>query len=117
MWLEACPDASVTYTRADSGAYVVALQRRLGLYMSTARSVNDDVLDAGGEPDYLGDVACNVGEHSTRHHATNRAWRAALAAVAVGEVVLGDKEKAGEYKKYNEGHVPDIVQPGVLTYD
>ena len=38
--------------------------------------------------------------------ATNRAWRAALAAVAVGEVILGDKEKAGEYKKYNEGHVP-----------
>ena len=116
MWLEACPDASVTYTRADSGAYVVALQRRLGLYMSTARSVNDDVLDAGGEPDYLGDVACNVGEHSTRHHATNRAWRAALAAVAIGEVVLGDKEKAGEYKKYNEGHVPDIVQPGASAW-
>ena len=44
---------------------------------------------------------CNVGEHSTRHHAMNRAWRAALAAVAVGEVILGDKEKAGEYKKYN----------------
>ena len=44
--------------------------------------------------------------------ATNRAWRAALAAVAVGEVILCDKEKAGEYKKYNEGHVPDIVQPG-----
>ena len=93
MWLEACPDASVTYTRANSGAYVVALQRRLGLYMSTARSVNDGVLEAGGEPDYLGDVACNAGEHSTRHHATNRAWRAALAAVAVGEVILGDKEK------------------------
>ena len=47
---------------------------------------------------------------------------------AVGEVILGDKEKAGEYsykkytrymynddplrQKYNEGHVPDIVQPG-----
>ena len=44
-------------------------------------------------------IACNAGEHSTRHHATNRAWRAALAAVAVGEVILGDKEKAGEYKK------------------
>ena len=36
MWLEACPDASVNYTRADSGAYTVALQRRLGLYISTA---------------------------------------------------------------------------------
>ena len=75
-----------------------------GLYLSSARSTNDDVLEAGGVPDYLGDVACNAGEHSTRHHATNRAWRAALAAVAVGEVILGDKEKAGEYKKYNDGH-------------
>ena len=78
--------------------------------------MNDGVLEAGGEPDYLGDVACNAGEHSTRHHATNRAWRAALAAVAVGEVILGDKEKAGEYKKYNEGHVPDIVQPGASAW-
>ena len=30
--------------------------------------------------------------------------------------VLGDKEKAGEYKKYNEGHVPDIVQPGASAW-
>ena len=36
--------------------------------------------------------------------------------MAVGEVVLGDKEKAGEYKKYNEGHVPDIVQPGASAW-
>ena len=43
--------------------------------------------------------SCNAGEHSTRHHATNRAWRAALAAVAIGPVILGDKEKADEYKK------------------
>jgi hypothetical protein len=34
-----------------------------------------------------------------RHHAANRAWRSALAAVTIGEVILGDKEKAGEYKK------------------
>ena len=116
MWLEAPPDASLTYDRATSGVYVVALQRRLGLYLSSARSTNDDVLEAGGVPDYLGDVACNAGEHSTRHHATNRAWRAALAAVAVGEVILGDKEKAGEYKKYNDGHVPDLVQPGASAW-
>lgn len=57
--------------------------------------------------DYL---ACNSGEHSTRHpHATNRAWRDACAAVAIGVVILGDKEKADEYKQYNADHVPDIV--------
>ena len=116
MWLEACPDASVTYARANSGVYVVALQRRLGLYISSARATNDAILAAGGEPDYLGDLACNAGEHSTRHHAANRAWRSALAAVAIGEVILGDKEKAGEYKKYNDGYVPDIVQPGASAW-
>ena len=56
---------------------------------------------AGEEPDWLGDAACNDGEHSTRHHATNRAWRDACAAVAIGAVILGDKEKADEYKQYN----------------
>jgi hypothetical protein len=110
----------VTYARANSGVYVVALQRRLGLYISSARASNDAILEAGGEPDsgpdYLGDLACNAGEHSTRHHAANRAWRSALAAVAIGEVILGDKEKAGEYKKYNNGHVPDIVQPGASAW-
>ena len=51
-----------------------------------------------------------------RVNARNRAWCAALAAVAVGEVILGDKEKAGEYKKYNDGHVPDLVQPGASAW-
>jgi hypothetical protein len=60
----------------------------------TARATNDAILEAGGEPDYLGDLACNAGEHSTRHHAANRAWRSALAAVAIGEVILGDKAES-----------------------
>ena len=67
--------------------------------MSTARSVNDGVLEGrGGRGARIPRRrrACNAGEHSTRHHATNRAWRAALAAVAIGEVIIGDKKKAGE---------------------
>ena len=116
MWLEACPDASLAHSRVSSGPYVIAMQRRLGLYISSARAANDDLLAAGEEPDYLGDKLCNEGEHSTRHHATNRAWRAALAAVAIGPVILGDKEKADEYKKYNDGHVCDIAQPGASAW-
>ena len=57
-----------------------------------------------------------TGEHSTRHHATNRAWRDACAAVAIGAVLLGDKEKADEYKQYNADHVADIVQPGASAW-
>ena len=46
--------------------------------------------------------------------ATNRAWRDALAAVATGSVLLGDKVKAeaDKYKQYNADHVPDVIQPG-----
>ena len=97
------------------------LQRRLGLYLSAAKTANDALAASRDERDrrlvdYLGDLACNSGEHSTRHHATNRAWRDACAAVAIGAVILGDKEKADEYKQYNADHVSDIVQPGASAW-
>jgi len=116
IWLEAAPDASLPNSRLRSGSYVIMLQRRLGLYISSARAGNDALLAAGQEPDWLGDAACNSGEHSTRHHATNRAWRDALAAVAIGTVLLGDKQEAGRYTQYNVGHVPDLVQPGASPW-
>ena len=116
IWLEAAPDASLPGSRLRSGPYIIALQRRLGLYISSAKAHNDELLDAGETPDPLGDAACNGGEHSTRHHATNRAWRDALAAVASGTVLLGDKGEADAYKRYNVGHVPDIVQPGASPW-
>ena len=62
---------------------------------------------AGEEPDWLGDAACNTGEHSTRHHATNRAWRDALTAVATGTVLLGDKQEAPKYKQFNSHQYND----------
>jgi hypothetical protein len=101
MWLEACPDASVTYTRTDSGAYVVALQRRLGLYMSTARSVNDGVLDAGGEPDYTSATSRATLASTRKPRVARRACRRGRRRGHPRR----QKEKAGEYKKYNEGHV------------
>jgi len=116
MWLEAAPDASLPGSRLKSAPFVVALQRRLGLYLSAARAANDDLAAAGEEPDWLGDAACNSGEHTTRHHATNRAWRDALAAVATGTVLLGDKQEAEKYKQYNADHVPDIVQVGASAW-
>ena len=57
-----------------------------------------------------------LGEHSTRHHATNRAWRDALAAVAIGAVDLGDKGEADKYKQYNAGHVADLIQAGASRW-
>ena len=111
-WLEVAPDASLPFTRPRSGPYTIALQRRFGLYMGSARGANSALEAADKTPDWLGDAACNEGQHSTRHHAVNRAWHAALNAVATGTVLLGDKQEADKYKQYNAGHVPDLIKPG-----
>ena len=102
--------------RPRSGPYAIALQRRLGLYIASAKAANEALTAAGEEPDWLGDALCNDGEHSSRHHAVNRAWRDALAAVATGAVLLGDKQEADKYKQYNADHVPDIVQVGASPW-
>ena len=105
-WLEAVtPDASLPFTRPRSGPYTIALQRRFGLYIESARGENNALEAAGNPPDWLGDAACNEGQHSTRHHAVNRAWHAALSAVATGTVLLGDKQEADKYKQYNDLYV------------
>ena len=111
-WLEVTPDASLPFTRPRSGPYTIALQRRFGLYIESARGANQALEAAGKAPDRLGDAACNEGQHSTRHHAVNRAWHAALSAVATGTVLFGDKQEADKYKQYNAGHVPDLIKPG-----
>ena len=36
--------------------------------------------------------------------------------MANGPVLLGDKEQAEQYKQYNKGHVPDLVQPGATAW-
>ena len=72
------PRSAILSTRPRSGPYAIALQRRFGLCTESARGGNDALVAAGKTPDWLGDAACNEGEHSTRHHAVNRAWHAAL---------------------------------------
>ena len=115
-WLEVPPDASLPYARPRSGPYAIALQRRFGLYIASARAANEALAAAGKTPDWLGDAACNEGQHSTRHHAVNRAWRDALAAVATGAVLLGDKQEADKYKQYNADHVPDLIRPSASAW-
>ena len=48
MWLEAAPDASLPHSKLKSGPYVIALQRRLGLYLSSAKAANDELLHYDG---------------------------------------------------------------------
>ena len=43
-------------------------------------------------------------------------WYAGCEWGAYIHLILGDKEKADEYKQYNADHVSDIVQPGASAW-
>ena len=60
----------------------------------------------------LGDDLANAGEYTRRHNACLRAIRDMVAAVAIGQLVLGDKEDAARTAFLNEGHVVDLAEIG-----
>jgi hypothetical protein len=108
-WLTIAPDGSYS-TKIGSPELVIGLQRRYGLNLSAAKAANDAITATGEIVDYLGDDIANQGEHTRRHNAVVRAWYNVLAAVAVGPVVLGDKEKPENTVIFNDGHVADLVE-------
>ena len=64
----------------------------------------------------LGDTVCHTDDCNSRHHEFCRAWHAAISAVSLHTVLLGDKDKAPKSTSplvsYNSAHVTDIVEPG-----
>ena len=68
------------------------LQRRLGLNITKASAACDAEERDGGVADRQGDNLANAGKYTRRHNACLRAIRDMIAAVAIGAVVLGDKE-------------------------
>jgi hypothetical protein len=115
-WLEVAPDSSFG-TRIDSDDFLVAAQRRYGLHLSMVVEANN-VLEAAGEHklvDRLGDKLAK--EYNRRHNAILRGWHAVLRAIAYGELVLGDKEKAEKTALFNIGHHVDIVLRGAVTME
>ena len=98
----------------------IAIQRRHGLYLSDSVEV---LMAAHAEGraddckyDLLGDRFCNTDDCNTRHHEHLRAWHAAVSAISLHTVLLGDKDKATKAQsplnKYNVGHIADMVEPG-----
>ena len=88
------------------------LQRRGGLDISEARAAFD-ALEARGETvDRKGDGLANGGEYNRRHNAVVRAIYDMVAAVAVGPVILGDKEDPSKTDMINVGHVIDVAEIG-----
>jgi hypothetical protein len=72
------------------------------------------------QADRLGDTAVNTVGTTTRHNRFNRCAYEAIAAVATGAVLLGDKgdgspraraEAVRRNAHYNAGHCPDIIEP------
>jgi hypothetical protein len=65
--------------------FVVALQRRLGLYIAGAAPTVEALKAARRtDVDYFGDAMTNGGEYNGRHNAVNYAVFEAVRAVAVG---------------------------------
>ena len=113
---DADPDASLPRLKQASGKLILALQRRLGLYISSAKPAYDALAAAGEPVDYLGDTLCNSGDHHDRHDVGVRAWRDAAAAVATGPVHLCDKEDHARNRHYCERKIADIAMPGASPW-
>ena len=71
----------------------VYVQRRGGLDISCATGVFDALERSGSAVDRKGDGLACGGEYSRRHHRVLRRGVAMTRAVAIGQVVQGDKEK------------------------
>jgi hypothetical protein len=73
-WLDTTPDCTLSFAKQRTALHTIALQRKLGLYLSAAKDANDELAANGDIPDYLGDELCNAREHNRRHNNTNTAW-------------------------------------------
>ena len=94
------------------------LQRRGGLHLSEAK-VAHNLLEAtlpqtlaSKRVDRKGDGLTNAGEYNRRHNAVLRATHKAVAAVAVGACVLGDKEDIAKTAMLNADHAVDLAELG-----
>ena len=98
-------DATIT-----TPAFVIGLQRRYGLPISSAAAAFDALEARGESVDRLGDGLANAGSYNKRHNAVVSAVRRMVAACAVGPIVLGDKESPWKTASICDTHVPDVVE-------
>jgi glycerol-3-phosphate dehydrogenase (NAD+) len=99
-------------TKIQSPDFAIYLQRRGGLNISLA----SDAFNAQGlprdAPERKGDALANGGEYNRRHNAVVSQGRQMVAAVAVGPVILGDKERPELTRDLNAGHTLDLAELG-----
>ena len=84
------------------------------LNIASAASLHDAEEADGKSPDRRGDDMSNGGEYNRRHHAVMHAvlrkGHQMVSAVAVGSVVLGDKEDPAKTSMLNEGCAVDCAE-------
>jgi hypothetical protein len=100
-------------TRVGNLELATFLQLRGGLNISAGKAVYD-AAEAAGEAanrcDRTGTIDANDGEHRRRHDGTlNKAYDM-VVAVAIGQVVKGDKENKERMAQLNEGTITDLCE-------
>ena len=111
------PDGSHP-TKAPSPDFVIALQRRGGLWISDLLPTIAAARETGNaelaKHDELGDTATDAegGDCNRQHNMLLNRVRDAVLAVAIGQVVMGDKTQSHLTDQFNKGHIPDIVEIG-----
>ena len=112
--LELPPDGTIG-TTMDDFSFLHYLQRQGGLDLSRAKP-RLDVLEAEGHTvDRKGDNLQNnidTGQFTKRHNKGLHAVADMVRAVAVGSVVLGDKEKPELTEELNDTHTIDVAELG-----
>ena len=103
------PDGTQRTTIASLD-FEIMLQRRGGLHISSAKAAFDILEENGEKVDRLGDSLANSGEYNRRHNGTMRAVQTMVSAVAVGQIVLGDKDDEARTAMLNAGHAVDLAE-------
>ena len=107
--LDIAPDGTYS-TMVENHKFSTYLQRRGGLNLSIAKAVCDAAEAAGEQPDRLGDRWSNEADHNRRHNSVLNNAYDAVTAVAIGQVVKGDKTDRDKMAALNEGTVSDLVE-------
>ena len=122
-WLARVPDHTLAHSKVPSPYYLVQLQQRLGLYIS---SLAPYLSATASQHERLGDAALNDMNESARHNSALRCLFNALNALtmpnqpphALRLCDRGDGTPAGKatarqtYAHINSGHVPDMIRHG-----